>query len=145
MKGNTHQRKHTKNTGSIELQYKQAGEEYAIINGDKGSARFEVTIYTTSQIAMAKARGALIHGPKKQRLVKGDMVLVQRDDTTTAGDKYFILLKYSPDEVKRLQKAGELVQIKESDDNDIKVAFENDVIDKKFEEVKIDDDFIANI
>lgn len=146
MHGHTHQSKHKKNTGSNELQYRQDGEEYATINGDKGNARFEVTLYATNQVAMAKARGSIIRGPKKQRLEKGDLVLLQRDDNTTGSDKYFILLKYSQDEVKRLRKAGELTQIKEANQEDkVTVAFENDIIVKKQEEIEIDDDFIANL
>ena len=146
MHGHTHQSKHKKNTGSNELQYRQEGEEYATINGDKGNARFEVTLYATNQIVMAKARGSLIRGHKKQRLVKGDMVLLQRDDSTTGTYKYFILIKYSTDEVKRLRKAGELTQIKEGNqEENVTVVFENDVIVKAAEEVQIDDDFIANI
>lgn len=146
MHGHTHKSKHQKHTGSNELQYRQEGEEYAIVNGDKGNARFEVTLYATNQIAMAKARGTLTHGPKKQRLEKGDMVLLQRDDSTTSGDKYYILIKYSQDDVKRLRKAGELTQIKEASDEDkVTIAFENDVIVRKHEEVQIDDDFIANL
>ncbi len=146
MHGHTHQSKHKKHTGSNELQYRQDGEEYATINGDKGNARFEVTLYSTNQVVMAKARGALIHGPKKQRLEKGNLVLLQRDDNTTGTDKYFILLKYSDDDVKRLRKAGELTQIKEaSQEEKVTVAFENDVIVKKQEEVEINADFIANL
>jgi hypothetical protein len=146
MHGHTHKSKHNKNTSSIELQYRQESEEYAIINGDKGNARFEVTLYATNQVVMAKARGSLIHGPKKQRLEKGAMVLLQHDDNTTGSDKYFILLKYSADEVKRLRKAGELTQIKEADQEEkVTIAFENDFIIKKHEEIQIDDDFIANL
>ena len=146
MPGHTHQSKHKKHTGSNELQYREEGEEYAVINGDKGDARFEVTIYSTKQITMAKARGSIIHGPKKQRLSKGDMVLLQRDDCSTASSKYYILIKYSPEEVKRLRKAGELTQIKEADEGEaVIVAFENVVIVKKQDDVAIDDDFIAGL
>jgi hypothetical protein len=146
MHGHTHQSKNKKFTGSYELQYRKEGEEYATINGDKGCARFEVTLYTTSQVTIAKARGAIIHGPKKQRLSKGDMVLLQHDDCTTSSEKYYILHKYSPDDVKRLHKAGELIQIKETkEENKVTVAFENDVVVKKQEVVELDEDFIANL
>jgi hypothetical protein len=146
MHGHTHQSKHKKNTNSKELQYRQQNEEYAIINGDKGNARFEVIIHATNQVVMAKARGSIIHGPKKQRLEKGDMVLLQRDESTSSGNKYYILLKYSQDDIKRLRKAGELTQIKEANEEEkVVIAFENDVIVKKQEEIEIDDDFIANL
>ena len=137
MHGHTHKSRNTKHTGSRELQYRQDGEEYATINGDKGDARFEVTIFSTDEVTLAKARGAIIRGPKKQRLLKGDLVLLQRDDSTT-GDKYFILQKYSPDEVKQLRKAGELTQVREIEDEGVTIAFEGDVIFKKHDEVEID-------
>ena len=147
MHGRTHQSKHKKNTSSSkELHYRQDNEKYAVINCDKGNARFEVTIYGTNEISMAKARGSIISGPKRERLAKGDMVLLQHDGSTTSGDKYYILIKYSPDEVKRLRKAGELNEVKEANEIDkVLIAFENDVITKKQEELVIDDDFIAKL
>lgn len=146
MHGHTHKSKHNKNTGgSKDLQYRQEGEEYATVNGDKGTARFEVTLHTTNQVVMAKARGSICKGPKRQRLEKGDLVLLQQDDSTSTGDKYYIIHKYSPDDVKRLRKAGELVQVKEKTDNQVAVVFENDVIEQKLDEIEIDDDFIANL
>lgn len=148
MHGHTHKSKNNRknNTGSNELQYRSDNEEYATINGDKGNALFEVILFTTKQVVMAKARGSIIRGPKKQRLEKGDLVLIQRDPTTTTTDKFFILIKYSQNDVKRLQKAGELNIIKDYDqDENISIIFENDVITKTFEEIPIDDDFIANI
>jgi hypothetical protein len=147
MHGHTHQYKHKKNTSSNkELQYRQTGEEYAIINSDRGNSLFEVTLYATNQIVMAKARGSLIRGPRKQRLEKNNFVLLVQDDATSSGNKYYIIHKYSQDDVKRLRKAGELTQVKESEETDkITVAFENDVITKKHEEIEIDDDFISNI
>ena len=147
MHGLTHQSKHKKNTiRSNELQYRQKSEEYATINGDKGNARFEVTIYHNNEVVMAKARGALIRGPHKQKLEKGDLVLILKDDGTTVGDKYYIIHKYSQEDVKRLRKAGELVQIKDkNDEEESTILFENEVADKKLEEVEVDDDFIANL
>lgn len=147
MYGHTHQSKHKKNVGgSNELQYRQSGEEYATVNSNKGDARFEITIYSTNQVVIAKARGAISKGPKKQRIEKGDLVLVALDNSTSAGDKYYIIHKYSQDDVKRLRRAGELSQIKEAKEDDkIVVAFDNEVIAKKIEDIEIDDDFISNI
>lgn len=145
MHGHTHQTKHKKNTGSKkELQYKQPGEEYATINCDKGDARFEVTIYANNQVVMAKARGSIIKGPGRERLQKGDLILLQQDSSSS--DKYYIIHKYSQDDVKRLRKAGELAQVRESgQDDEVSVVFENDVIVQKQDETVIDADFIANI
>jgi initiation factor 1A len=150
MHGHTHKQKHKKNTliNLKELQYKQKGEEYAIVNSDKGSSRFEVTIYTTNQIVLAKARGSICKGPRKQRIDKGDFILIVQDDNTSSGDKYYIIHKYSPDDVKRLKKAGELIQYRESNNDDKKAdafIFDNEMkVDPELK-LDIDNDFISNI
>jgi len=145
----THQKKHTKNTyGPRELIYRNEAddENYAIVNASKGDARFEITFYSNNVIAIAKVRGALISGPKKQRIEKGNLVLVQGDNSSTKGDKYFITHKYSDDDVKRLRKAGELAQIMEVGNEDkVTVAFESDVIIKKNKEIEVDESYIGNI
>ncbi len=146
----THQKKHNKNTsGSRELVYRNqdGGEEYAVINAAKGDARFEVTIYSNNVVTVAKARGAIISGPKKQRIDRGDMVLIQEDGSTSKDEKkYFIIHKYSPDDVKRLRKAGELAQIKEIQaEAKTTVAFENDVIVSNKTEIEVDEDFIGDV
>lgn len=159
MFGHTHITRHHKSSNNIsrELQYKQNGEEYAIVSGDKGNGRFLVTIYSTNESTMAKARGAIIHGPRRQRIEKDDLVLIQKDESTSlqnSKDKYFIIHKYSYDEMKRLEKAGLLVQIKEEKKEDKKdktinkheIAFESETLKKKEKiEKEIDMDFIANI
>ena len=144
----THQKKHIKNTGSHELIYRseKAGEHYAYVTNPKGDARFEVTNHSTNVQVLAKARGCLISGPKKKRIEKGNLVLIQDDGTSNGDDKYYIIHVYSPDDIKRLRKAGELAQIKEEEDTDqVTVAFEGDCVVKKNEHVEIDDDFIANL
>ncbi len=145
----THQKKHNKNTsGSNELVFRseENGEEYAVINASKGDARFEITFCANSVVAIAKARGAIISGPKKKRLDRGDMVLIQADNSTSKGDKYFIIHKYSPDDVKRLRKAGELAQIKEVQaETRTTVAFENDVIVSSKAQIEVDEDFIGDV
>jgi hypothetical protein len=163
MHGHTHLSKHKKRIGGPkELQYRIKGTEYAIVNSNKGD-RFEVTIHSTNQIVMAKPRNSLSKGPHKERIVKGDMVLIQRDETTTVSskancqkklckaqgcicsDKYYIIHKYSEDDVKRLRKAGELAQVLVEKEKEDDIVFEDDIIDKKLDEIEIDDDFIANI
>ena len=144
----THQKKHIKNQGTRELVYRNVAmkEFYAIINSNKGDARFEVTVVENNQTVMAKARGAIIKGPNKKRLEKGDMVLIQQDESNSSGDKYFILHKYTPDDVKQLRRSGELAQVREVEtDETTTVAFENEVVAAKKEEIVIDDDFIANL
>jgi initiation factor 1A len=144
----THQKKHIKNQGTRELVYRNVAmkEFYAIINSNKGDARFEVTVVENNQTVMAKARGAIIKGPNKKRLEKGDMVLIQQDESNSSGDKYFVLHKYTPDDVKQLRRSGELAQVREVEaDETTTVAFENEVVAAKKEEIVIDDDFIANL
>jgi len=143
----THQKKHTKITGSRELIYRSEkdGEHYAYVTKSNGDARFEVTNHSTNVQAIAKARGSLISGPKKKRIEKGHLVLIQEDRASSC-DKYYIVHVYSPDDIKRLRKAGELAQIKEADgDGAVTVVFEGDCVAKAAEVVDIDDDFIANL
>ena len=146
----THTKKHVKrNFKSTELIYRSENdcEEYARITDLAGDYRFRVTIISNNVTTLAKARGALISGPKKQRLERGNLVLIQMDDSTTNKEKYFIIHKYTPEDEKKLSKAGQLVQIVKNDENDelINVLFESDVINKDNNEQKIDDDFIANL
>lgn len=144
----THQKKHTKNTGgSKELVYRSSEDEhYAVVGAPQGSARFKVTLHSTNEEVTAKARGTLIKGPNKKRIEKDMYVLVQSDSSNTADDKYYIIHVYSPDDVKRLRKAGELAQVKQIDEEEkVAVAFEGDVVSRVREEVEIDDDFIANL
>lgn len=149
MSGHTHQKKHTKNTGSTELLYKEEGEEYAIILAEKGSANFEIEIISTSQTIIAKARGALISGPKRQKISKGDYVLIQRDDGTTTCEKYYITHKYSLDHVKQLKKAGHFAKLNiaktEVDKSEVVVAFESEIVVKAQDEPQVDDSFIADL
>jgi translation initiation factor IF-1 len=147
MKGHTHKTKHIKKKIVFnELHYSTENELYGTINCDLGNATFEVTIHNTNKIIQAKACGAIIKGPKKQRLNKGDMILVQLDTSTTSKEKYFIIHKYSPDDVKNLRLQGHLTQIKEiCDKNKPIVTFENDVIQNVENDIDIDDDFIAGI
>jgi hypothetical protein len=55
------------------------------------------------------------------------------------------MLKYNPDQIKKLQKSGELAQIKEKEEDSTTIMFEGDVIAKEQNEISIDDDFISNI
>ena len=142
----THQKKHTKNTGgSKELVIKTDSEEYGEILNAKGDARFEVKLISNGFTVIAKTRGALIKGPNKQRIDKGSVVLLQKD-MSTYEEKYYIIHKYTKDNVKSLKKSGELATyvLAEEDDNN-NVVFEDDVENKNLEIVDFDDDFIAGI
>lgn len=141
----THQKKHVqKSRFKNELRFKnpKEGEEYATIISEKGDARFECKLLDGS-IAIAKAKGSLSRGPKKERLLLDDFVLLQLDNCTSI-KKYYLIHKYSPEDKKNLKKMGELAQFVDKDEEREEVIFETDIIDE-VDNVVIDDDFIANI
>jgi hypothetical protein len=137
----THVKKHIKNNNSKKHEFVTAekGETYATITGLKGDARFEIEVRRTGQKLVAKARGALIKGPSKQRLQIGDIILIQE------GDPSYILTKYSDEDVKKLTKLGQLISFKAKGDDDNNILFEDDIEDQEAETIKIDDDFISGI
>jgi translation initiation factor IF-1 len=146
----THQKKHVqKSKFNKELRFRQEkeGEEYGTIIGEKGDARFECKLLDGS-IVIAKAKGTLSRGPKKERLVLDDFVLLQLDSCTST-KKYYLVHKYSPDDKKSLKKMGELAQYIDKDDkdkkNDIVFEIEDNNNDAEIDNIVIDDDFIANI
>jgi hypothetical protein len=148
MSGHTHQKKHNKRTGfnakSSELVYadKDAGQEYAEIIGPKGNCRFEARIISTGVTVNVPLRGNLTHGKTKQLIAKDDIVLL----VPNVGDGYIVDSKYRPEEVKVLRKAGELTQIVETTQaSGVTVAFGNEAVAAKRENIEIDDDVIANL
>lgn len=114
------------------------GESYAIIKGFKGDARFDVEIIRTGEVIIAKARGSLITGPKKQRLQIGDTILIQE------GTPAYILTKYSKDEVKRLTTMKELKSFNTKQNDASGVQFEDD-IEQEINSLDIDNEFIMGI
>ena len=146
MSGHTHQKKHNKRTGPShsELVYadKSEGQEYAEITAAKGSCRFEARIISTGVTVNVPLRGKLSHGKTKQLVSKDDIVLLVPD----IGSGYIVDFKYSAEEVKKLRKAGELTQIVEStQSNGVVVAFSNEAVSAKSENIEINDDIIANL
>ena len=150
----THQKKHIKNNNTIRellLCSEADGEMYGQLNLAKGDARFEVRIIQNNLVIIAKARGSLIKGPRKQKLNKDDYVLLQKDQASD--DKYYIIHKYTLDDTKKLKKSGQLSTINDfdndDDDNDenqkTQILFDGDIISNKLDEIEIDDNFIAGI
>jgi translation initiation factor IF-1 len=149
----THQKKHMKkrfvHTRELLFSNPEEGETYGQIVSAKGDARFEIKIIKNNSLVIAKARGILIHGPQKKRLIKDDYVLIQSDNLSY-NDKYYIIHKYSPEDVKKLKKSGELATMNDyKDDNEIdnnmtNILFDEDVLNK-LDEIEINDDFIASI
>jgi translation initiation factor IF-1 len=140
----THQKKHVqKSRFKNELRFKndKDNEYYATIISEKGDARFECKMLDGA-IVIAKAKGSISRGPKKERLVLDDFVLLQLDGCTSS-KKYYLVHKYTADDKKNLQKMGELAQYVDKDEKE-EVIFESDIKDE-METLVIDDDFIANI
>jgi len=141
----THKKKHVKKKiNEFVIKIDSENQEYAEVIGPKGNTRFEVKLIKNNELINVKLRGALAKGPKKQRIEKKDIVLLHPDVSTTDNDKYYIIHKYSVDDIKRLQKMGELQQFNMDNDKVI-VIYEDDVLQKKIDDIKIDDNFIDNI
>ena len=144
----THLKKHVKKrvSGNKELQIKQGeNEQYGEIVGEKGDLRFEVKLIKNSALTIAKARKAITSGPNKTRILKSDIVLLQLDETTTGRDKYFIIHKYSPEDVKQLKKAGELSVIVSELEEQSTVAFEDEAVNQAQNVIDVNDAFIADL
>ena len=136
---------HKKKQNDFILKIEKEDQEYAEVIAPKGSSRFEVTLIKNNETINVKLRGTLTHGPNKQRIEKGNIVLLH-PDSCTDNNRYYIIHKYSPDDIKRLHKMGELAHITNIEiDKKSTVMFESDVLEKKMDEIKIDDDFINNI
>jgi len=144
----THQKKHvqkSKFNKELRFRHEKEGEEYGTIIGEKGDARFECKLLDGS-IVIAKAKGTLSRGPKKERLVLDDFVLLQLDSCTST-KKYYLVHKYSSDDKKSLKKMGELTHYVDKNDKKDEVVFEieDDNTNAEIDNIVIDDDFIANI
>jgi translation initiation factor IF-1 len=86
----THQKKHVqKSRFKNELRFKNNNENeyYATIISEKGDARYECKMLDGA-IVIAKAKGSISRGPKKERLVLDDFVLLQLDGCTSS-KKYY--------------------------------------------------------
>ena len=148
MSGLTHIKKHNQNhtnAKSRELIFadKSHGEEYGEVTAPKGNCRFEVKLFSTGEIHNCPLRGKRISGRSKQMIIKDDIVRLVPD----IGKGFIIDSKYSPEDVKRLRKAGELSQITEVSENTsgTTIAFAGDIISSKNDVIEINDDVIANL
>ena len=142
----THQKKHVKKriSSNINIYKTDDMEDYAkVIKAVNSDATFEVELIKNNTKIIAGARGSMIKGPNKQKINPGDTILIQKDTSTTK-EKYFICYKFSPEDVKRLTKMGELSKMVESVTKDENIVFEGDVILTN-KNIKINDDFINNI
>jgi hypothetical protein len=98
------------NTGLIT---KEGDEIYAIAKLPAGNSQIRVIPIETGQEITATIRGSLRKG-KDNKVVPGKLLLLQPDESSTR-EKWFITHVYSEDDVKRLRKLGEIVDIKEKE------------------------------
>lgn len=142
----THQKKHMQVRGTKELIFRdeKEGEEYAEVLKSVGDCRFDCK-FLNGETTKAKLAGVLIKGPKKQRVVPGDHVLLARSEATTEKDNYYIIHKYSSDDYKKLAKNGEFVQVNTNQDGGTNVVMAGEATSKAVNEADVTDDFIDNI
>ena len=153
----THQKKHIKsiNPRQIIICNENNGEYSGQIIEAQGSSRFLVKIVKSNLIISSKIAGRIIKGPNKQRIFKDDFVLLQKDIYTN-DNKYYIIFKYSDDDIKKLKKEGELVFTTnntfsdevDTEKNTTIINFNNSLNNNISTDISnniIDDEFIANI
>eukprot|EP01090_Pellita_catalonica_P009621 TRINITY_DN20742_c0_g1_i1.p1 TRINITY_DN20742_c0_g1~~TRINITY_DN20742_c0_g1_i1.p1 ORF type:complete len:134 (+),score=23.17 TRINITY_DN20742_c0_g1_i1:20-421(+) len=106
--------KNSKNKRNVQsktrnLEFAEAGQDYALVNKKLGNCRFEVYLPNSGKTVLATLRGNM---RKRVWTNPGDYVLVQipKEDP----DKVYICHKYSMDEVIKLKSFDEIP----SDDND---------------------------
>ena len=127
--GDTHLKRHVKNRGrgsgnkELIIPDENDGEELAIVISSLGHYRFKVKLVESGIEHNAKMRGNLIKGPNKQVLRANDLVLLTRDISYTAEDKFYILHKYTESFKKDLIK---LNLYQENDNNQINLDETND-------------------
>lgn len=137
----THQKKHIKNKGIRDFIEKEPGEEFAFIETPQGGAppRFICRGIGEKQIN-AYLKNGLASGPKRIRVIKGDLVLLEKDPTTTEKEKYIIIWKYTEEEKKKLAKLGQLANLAPVNGGGGGVIFEGEGGGEEEEkEIEIDD------
>jgi len=133
----THLKKHNRSRKNEFTPATEENEEYATIVSARGDSRFIAEIVRTGKQISVTAPGKLKKGPNKQRIKVGDTVLIQEGPVT------YILAKYSDEEVRKLNKMGELITMK-STAVDAFIGFDDDVNPENTEfnskaEINIDD------
>ena len=83
----------------------EESQEYAQVVNPKGNGRFELLCCDGG-----KERMGIVCGKMRKRvwINRGDLVLISKWEGMTDDTKCSIILKYSEDEARRLQKEGEL-------------------------------------
>jgi translation initiation factor 1A len=141
--------KKTKNNQQSEevrpLPLKDLDQEYCQVNKLLGNCRLEGNCFD-GKIRLGKIRGTMTR--KKVWVGVGDLVLVSLRDFED--DKCDVILKYTPSEVKKLKKMGEIpdtVNINdptlETKEDDIGIEFTNNDSEDEDEDDKKDIDIAA--
>lgn len=83
----------------------EESQEYAQVVNPKGNGRFELLCCDGGKERMGTVCGQM---RKRVWINRGDLVLISKWEGMTDDTKCSIILKYSEDEARRLQKEGEL-------------------------------------
>jgi initiation factor 1A len=169
----THEKKHQKRKETKESIFIESETEYyGQVIACKGDSRFEVKLVKSNINVIAKVKGSLTKG--RRNIIKiNDYVLL--DTSIYEQNKYYIIHKYTNDEVKNLKKQGDLTGFKvlnpptntkskssssynelfgdiaeieeeESEDKDlVKIEFDDDISIDSEDEHKFNEEFINNI
>jgi translation initiation factor 1A len=113
-------RKRGTQTKNRELVFKADGMEYALVSEMLGNHRVQAQC-TDNVSRVCTIRGSM---QKRVWIHKGDWVLVGLREFETRDTKADIILKYTPDEVRYLQRVGE---IPDADAEETDVVFDEDV------------------
>lgn len=130
------------NTG---LTTKDGNEIYARAKLPLGNSQYRVVRTVTGQEVTATIRGSLRTG-KNNKVIPEKLVLLQPDESSTK-EKWFITHVYSEDDVKRIRKSGEIVDIKEKEVSNVVFVDESAPVVSNNQESDDEDDqdFIDDI
>ena len=126
-----------------ELLTKSEGLDYGLIISVLGGAKAQVKVFGDDELKLGYIRGPIY---KREWLMKDDIVLISLRDFEQS--KCDIVWKYKDDEIKQLQKMGEipLDLVKKDDTTFDFIEFDNSTENENvINDEMIDDDFIDNI
>jgi hypothetical protein len=144
-KGHTHvNRKDQLREGRDRELHMKDGDDnlrYAYTEKSVGGGRFMVVDVETNVKYNAALANRFKKGPQKQKLNIGNLVLLQRDESSSNKDVFYIIHIYSEANAKKLKQLGELQSIVNTDSNKETIIFgENDVTNNNIDEdINIDD------
>ena len=130
------------NSFQLRLRIEEDEEQYAEVLKPLGNGQFQVQILN-GPIDTAKLKGSMMGSRKFDKVVTGNLVLIQLDGCTTGKDKYYIFHKYTDSERKQLEKLGELKSVVETTTSAYIFEGEDEEMETKQQEV--DEDFIKGL